>query len=130
MKGTSKTKFCKGTDIPKRSGNYSYFNSDEYKMHYQSKEYPVKRNSGGTWIVGDRTPLNNILPEQLVWLVDNDPNFYGYKEKGTHTHCGKKYDCERSINKCLLGSKYGLPDYKLYICINTQGDFNYNFPEY
>ena len=129
MRGTSKTKFLKGTNTPKHSGNYSYINSDEYRFHYQQMQYPISVINGRL-ILGGNTPLDKVMPEQLCWLMMNDPNFESYRETGTHTYGAKKYDCERTIRRSIIGERSGMHKFYMNICINTRGDFKYNFPEY
>lgn len=128
MNGISKTKCCKGTDIPKRSGNYSFQNSLAYQKHYQRRDYPVT-NKNGCITVGNATPLVSIFPEHVIWLMENDPNFKEYRQEGTHTENGKQYRCGRTITK-QFSSAYGASDWLMSEWITTDGDFDYTFREY
>lgn len=125
MKGTSKTKFCKGTDIPKHSGNYSYYNSDAYKLHYQTQSYRVWKNEYGEIIVGNGRYLRDIISPELERLMLDDPNFQEYRQKGQFRYGAQLYDSDRTVIKNFLND-----DWTLTETINTRGDFKYNFPEY
>ena len=120
MKGTSKTKFCKGTDIPKHSGNFS-----PIRMHWQSRTYYIEQKDGAL-LIGNGTPANKVLPEPLIWLMLHDPNFKSYEQRGTHTRNGKKYTSFRLIHK-----KYtSMSGFVMTEQIDTEGDFDYNFKNY
>ena len=128
-KGTSRDKFCKGTDIPKHAGNFS-----ASTIHYQSlqqKDYKV-RMKDGQLIVGDHTPLSDILPEALVTLAITDPNFKTYSQSGEHSHNEKKYEAYRTLTKFSAFGWHSYLDYSfiLHIGIYTNGDFDYQFPNY
>ena len=124
MYGTSTDKFCKGTNIPKHSGNFSKF-----RMHYCTQSYRVELRNGEL-IVGTHTPATSLFSHALIELMITDPNFRMYEQKGVHTFNGKKYNCWKRINKSLLSECSLRPDFTYYECIDTEGDFEYTFPEY
>lgn len=128
-KGTSRDKVCKGTNIPKHSGNYSY--STIHHQSLQSKDYHV-RLKDGKLIVGDHTPLTKIFPAELVQLALTDENFKLYCQTGTHTHGGKQYEANRSLSKFNACGWHTYLDYQftLRVEIYTDGDFEYTFPDY
>ena len=126
-KGVS-TKLTKdGT--PKHAGNWS-----ATTIHFQSlqfRDYRVRRVDGEL-IVGEKTPLSDILQPELVDAIDRDPNFDSLHQKGTHTYRGKKYEARRSLRRVKV-TWYRMIDGYEYIYreeIFTDGDFNYNFKEY
>ena len=123
MKGISKDKFCKGTDIPKRSGNFS-----PMRMHFQQREYPMERNKDGLMIIGTHTPACCYLPMELLELMGKDRFFKNYRREGVYKHGGKEYKCYMEIYKTAF-SGYGMPDYKFRMCIDTERDFEFEFPE-
>lgn len=131
MRGTSKTKFCKGTDIPKHSGNYSYTT-----VHYASVRKQTWRvwSQGGTLVVGQNTPLASLMSQSIVELAMNDPYFDTYVQKGTHTHGDKQYEAYKSLHKnySFCAEKYSWRNYNFTYeeTIYTDGDFEYNFPNY
>lgn len=124
MYGTSTTKFCKGTNLPKHSGNFS-----KIHMHYSTQSYRVDLQNGEL-IVGTHTRAASIFSTALIELMLTDPNFRMYEQKGTHTYNGKKYTCWKRICKSLFSENSLRPDFTYYECIDTEGDFTYTFPEY
>lgn len=126
-KGTS-TKLTKDGQ-PKHAGNWSF-----HTIHHQSlqhQDYRVRRIDGKL-IVGDHTPLNKVLPQLLVDLIESDPNFKSYKQQGTHTHAGKKYEAYKYLTKFSAFGTHMYIDYQ-YIYreeIYTDGEFDYQFPNY
>lgn len=128
MRGISKTKFCKGTNIPKRSGNFSAFSV--MRMHFKTRTIHIVMRDG-QFIVGNHTPLSALVPVQVEWLMINDPNFDRYRQVGTHTYRGKQYEVTRSIYKSPVANIWDEGDiWRMEETINTEGDFDYNFPEY
>ena len=133
MTGTSKTKFCKGTTIPKHSGNFSAF-----MMHYQSKSYPLELHeyidSDGykskAWFINN-TPASGTLPQDVIALLSHDKFFKFYEREGIYKHpeTGKEYTCTMRICRTFLRG-YGMPEFKFTLGIDTRGDFKFNFPEY
>ena len=129
MRGVSKDKFCKGTTIPKRSGNFSYTT-----VHYQSlqsKDYHVKLRDG-VLIVGENTPLEKVMPgvEQLAL---SDSYFEQYTQRGVHTHNGKKYEARKTLTKREKHYEYCdwmNYDYVYREIIYTDNEFNYTFKNY
>ena len=130
MRGTSTTKFCKGTDIPKHAGNFSYST-----VHYNSRQEKSYRvyYCGGQLVVGaNNTPLVQLLPEAVVELAKNDPNFEEYRQQGTQPVGGKQYEAHKTLRKNMTFGTRSWRNYSfLYILtIYTDGDFDYKFPEY
>ena len=129
MKGVSQTKFCKGTNIPKHSGNFS-----PATIHYrslQSKDYHVRLHNG-VLIVGENTPLEQVMPniEQLALL---DPYFEQYTQRGTHTHNGKQYEAQKTLTKHKEHYQYCdwlNYDFIYREMIYTDYEFDYRFPNY
>lgn len=123
MKGVSKDKFIKGTDIPKRAGNFSHV-----RMRWETRSYPVRYDEiKGELIVGDHTPLRNVMGTYVEQMVLHDPYFKSVTQKGTHTFNGKKYEAEKSLTR----SRYcAFRDYTYREGIDTEKDFHYEFPEY
>lgn len=137
-KGRSATKFTKNGE-PKHAGNWS-----ERSMHYQSlqsKDYYVRllesKETAGikVLIVGDNTPLYQIMGDMVEQLAINDPHFYMYRQAGKYDKIrnGKKYDCSYTLTKNPLAAKSWMINphaFMLRVEIYTEGDFKYNFPEY
>ena len=130
-KCASETKFTKSGE-PKRSGNWSY--QKVHQMNLQSRDYRVCEvvfESGiKCLIVGDNTPLAQLMGEIVATLAMNDEHFDSYTRKGYKTVGVKKYEAKMVLTKanCL----YSYMNYKFLYreMIYTDGDFNYNFPEY
>ena len=126
--GISKDKFCKGTDIPKRSGNYS-----PTTIHFQSlqvRDYKV-RLIDGHLIVGERTPLTEIFKPDVVMAILNDRHFNSYRQEGVKTINGKRYETHRILTKYDARFSYlNEIKYLLREEIYTDFDFDYNFKEY
>ena len=125
-KGVS-TKLAKNGQ-PKHSGNWSAATIHIQSLQY--KDWKVRRIDG-VLIVGEKTKLTDIFPEQLISAIDSDQNFESLNQKGTHTHNGKQYEARRSLRKATV--KWYMWDGYEYIYreeIYTDGDFNYNFKEY
>lgn len=123
-KGKSATKVTKAGE-PKRSGNWSASTIRYQTM--QSKDYCVYAQ-GGKWIVGDHTPLDELMPG-MTEILKNDPYFASYHQEGVHTHGCKQYEAHKTLTMCKHTS------WRLYSLvyretIYTMGDFEYNFPEY
>lgn len=127
MRGFSKTKFCKD-GRPKMSGNYS-----EYTLHrlsLQSKDYDV-HECDGILIVGDHTPLTKLMPPAVMELALTDPHFSTYIEDGYRTVMGKRYEAHVRLTKFSFKTCYREGGWFVYREeIYTDGDFDYNFPEY
>ena len=137
-KGVSAKKFTK-TGEPKHAGNWS-----ERSIHYQSlqsKDYYVRLLKSKEdpeikmLIVGDHTPLYQIMGGIVEQLAINDEHFYMYRQQGKYDKIsnGKLYDCSYTLMKNPLAAKKWMIDpfaFKLRVEIYTEGDFTYNFPEY
>lgn len=127
-KGVSRTKTCKGTDIPKHSGNYSY--SAIHAAFLQSKEYRVTLQDHHL-IVGESTPLAEVFEPALLSAIESDPYFESYTQRGVKTVGNKQYDAQRTLTK--YKSRYNYLNNIKYLYreqIYTDGDFDYNFPNY
>ena len=131
MKGVSTTKFCKHTGDPKHSGNFS-----PMTVHYNSlkcKDYRV-RLCDGILIVGEKTPLSDLMPYAVVELALTDPYFDIYKERGQKTVGVKKYDACKTLRRMANVRSYMKISCDFLFTyreeIYTDGDFNYIFPEY
>ncbi len=112
---------------PKHAGNWSAIT-----IHYQSmqfQDYAVKRIDG-ILVVGNETKLSDIFPEELVRIIDADPNFESLSQVGTHTHNGKQYEARRSLRRVIRYCAYSEREYIYREEIYTDGDFKYNFKEY
>ena len=128
-KAVSATKFTKAGE-PKRSGNWSA--STVHAQSLQSRDYRVKLVDGQL-IVGDHTPLAYVMDQVgaiVEELVTNDVYFSQLVRDGHKTIRGKKYESRKTLKRIHL--QYSM-DNVLYIYreeIYTDGDFDYNFPEY
>ena len=127
-KGVSKDKFTKDGRL-KRSGNFSYST-----IHYQSlqcKDYKV-RLIDKQLIVGTHTPLSSLYPQELVNLALNDGYFERYVRNGVKTINGKQYEVESHLTRRHIHYDYNYINYEFTYreMIYTDGDFDYNFPEY
>ena len=116
--------------MPKHSGNFSY--ATFHKQSLQSMDYRVKRAANGHLIVGDHTPLLSILPTAVVSLAMHDPSFDSIKLRWHKTINGKQYEaCKRLTRQSSYGAKCWLDFEFIYREeIYTDGEFDYNFPEY
>lgn len=121
MKGISKTKFIKGTDIPKRAGNFS-----PCTMRWETRSYPVHMIDGEL-IVGNSTPLRNVMGAYVEQMVLHDPFFDSVTLKGKHTFNGKQYEAEKLLTRSRFGKMY---DFAYREGIDTEKEFKYIFPEY
>ena len=131
-KGVSETKFTKSGQ-PKRSGNWS-----AATIHYQSlksKDYPVwvKEFESGIKIlvVGEKTPLPYIMGEKAMTLALGDPHFDSYRRSGEKTVGNKPHEAHMTLTKSKI--KYYIDKYRwgtLRMEIYTDGDFDFEFPEY
>lgn len=135
-KGCSETKFTKAGE-PKHAGNWS-----ASKIHYQSlqvRDYYVryvtdKGNGIQKLIVGDHTPLAELMGTQVEWLAMRDENFDTYTQSGYNSKIvpGKKYEAYRRLCKSKLISSWEINPHAFTYreAIYTEGDFEYYFPEY
>lgn len=128
-KGISATKFTKDGE-PKRSGNWSVST-----IHYQSlqfRDYQV-RYENGRLIVGDHTPLADVMGKmgyEIEELAKNDEYLKAISREGYAPIGGKKYESRKILTRTLR--RYSIYDVR-YVYreeIYTDGDFDYNFPEY
>lgn len=128
-KAVSATKFTKAGE-PKRSGNWSY--STVHHQSLQSRDYRV-RYENGRLIVGDHTPLADIMGKMgyaIEELARNDEYLKSIHREGYASIRGKKYQSSKLLTRVNL--QYSIDDVR-YIYreeIYTDGDFDYNFPEY
>ena len=123
MQGVSKDKFCKGTDVPKHAGNFSPCR--EIYKHYKRATYPI-RVENGCMIIGNHTPVEAVLDAHLICLIQDDPYFNRYEQKGTHTFNGTKYPASKSVYRSLIDPKLLIYEES----ISTNGDFTWEFPDY
>lgn len=127
-KGTSRDKLTKDGQ-PKHAGNWSY--SAIHNQSLQHQDYHVRRINGEL-IVGDHTPLNKIFSQAIADEATNNPYFAQYSEQGVKTVSGKQYEAQRSIRRCMAYGAHMWMDYEFiyHEQIYTDGDFDYNFPNY
>lgn len=126
-KGTSRDKLTKDGQ-PKHSGNWSY--STIHSQSLQHQEYHVRRINGEL-IVGDHTPLSKIFSPGIVFETNN-PHFSSYTERGTKTVGIKQYEARRTLWRFWAYGSHMYLNYEFVYReeIYTDGDFNYNFPNY
>lgn len=127
-KGVSRTKTCKGTNLPKHSGNYSY--SSIHALFLQSKEYRVTLKDHHL-IIGNNTPLSDVFEPTLLAAIESDPLFESYTQRGTHTYGNKQYEAQRTLTR--FRPRYAYLEDIRYLYreqIYTDGDFDYIFPNY
>lgn len=133
-KGTSETKFTKTGD-PKHAGNWS-----AAKIRLQTtqfKDYYVRyRKNPETGIeilvVGDHTPLAEIMGEMVATLAMRDPHFNVYCQTGEYRGLGngKGYSSSYTLRKTMYQSRWDPHAFVLRCEICTEGDFTFNFPNY
>lgn len=131
-KGISTTKFTKSGD-PKRAGNWS-----AETIHYQSlqsRDYPVwvKTYENGIQIlmVGKQTPLSFLMGEMVASLALTDKHFDYYRRVGVNKTGGKAHDANMTLRKNQIKSYWNKDRWGIYREeIYTDGDFDYQFPEY
>ena len=131
-KGISKTKFTKAGD-PKRAGNWSVSTIRQQSLQFRDYRVWVKTFETGVQIlmVGENTPLSFLMGVAIATAVMNDKYFQTYRRTGTKKVGRKEYDADMVLTKFTGGSywlqdKWGIYREEIY----TDGDFNYNFPEY
>lgn len=129
MNGISTTKFCKGTDIPKRSGNFS-----PMTVHYNSRRertYHVYFQAGEL-IVGEHTPLEHLLPLPVVLLALHDEHFEEYRQQGVHTINGKEYEAHKTLRKVTTFGTRSWRNYRFTYTetIYTDYEIKHDFPNY
>ncbi|MBO5369018.1 hypothetical protein J6A32_10415 [Methanocorpusculum sp.] len=114
---------------PKHAGNWSA--STIHAQSLQCRDYHVIRKNGQL-IVGDHTPLSGIMGNAIAELATTNPRFDAYVEKGVKTVNGQQYEAQRSLRRFTpCGSSiYFAYEFIYREQINTDGDFDYNFPEY
>ena len=126
-KGTSRKLTKDGK--PKHAGNWSA--QTIHVQSLQSRDYHVRRIDG-ILIVGDHTKLSSILGEAIAILAENNKYFDQYVEKGQKIVGRKSYDAERSLRRFAARDSHSYLDFEFIYReqIYTDGDFDYNFPEY
>lgn len=127
-KGTSRKLTKDGQ--PKHAGNWSF--QAIHAQSLQSKDWHVKRGANGELIVGDHTPLWKIMGEAVATLAETNDRFNEYVECGKKEVGRKQYDAQRSLKRFLPYGSHVWIDYEFIYReqIYTDGDFDYNFPEY
>ena len=126
-KGVSKDKLTKD-GRPKRAGNFSY--STIHHQSLQSRDYYVVLKDGQL-IVGEHTPLSQVMGDLIATLALTDAHFGSYVQDGEKTVAGKKHEAHRRLTR--YNARYSYLDAIRFIYreeIYTDGDFDYNFPEY
>lgn len=128
----SKTKVTKD-GRPKRAGNFSY--SVFHAQSMQSKDYHVKKviNEYGNeiLIVGDHTPLWELMGGLVEELALRDKTFDTYTQQGYKTIGSKKYEAHKTLKKSRISMRYGYElDFIYREQIYTDKDFEYQFIEY
>lgn len=134
-KGTSTTKFTKAGE-PKHAGNWSASSIEHQTL--QTRDYPVyvrKNDETGIriLIVGEHTPLSEIMGELVHTLAITDEHFYQYRQEGEFRGLGngKSYASAYTLTKRRAYTTMIAPHrYVLRLEICTRGDFTYNFPNY
>lgn len=127
--GFSKDKVCKGTDIPKRAGNFSP--STIHRQSLVARDYRVSIKDGNL-IVGEGTLLTKLFEPMVVAAIQSDPYFREYRQHGVKTINGKQYEAHRILTKFETRYAY-LNENVKYILreeIYTDFDFEWNFNEY
>lgn len=110
------------------SGNYS--ESTLHRLSLQCKDYDVHEQDG-ILIVGDHTPLSKLMPSAVVELALTDRYFGYYVRDGFRTVFGKKYEAHMRLTKHHFKTCFREDGWFSYREeIYTDGDFDYNFPEY
>ena len=129
----SKNKVTKA-GYPKMAGNFSY--QTFHHQQLQSKDYYVKLHvyeSGvKTLIVGDHTPLAEIMGYDTERLAINDEHFDAYVRRGVKTIGGKEHEAYMRLTKVNTRKSWMLDPHAFVYReeIYTDGDFNYPFPNY
>lgn len=131
-KGFSRSKFTKTGD-PKRAGNWSANTIHSQSLQYRDYRVWVQKYESGIEVlmVGDKTPLASLMGEAVASLAMKDPYFRSYYREGVKTVGTKQYEANMRLNKSKgspiwLSLHWGIYREEIY----TDGDFNYQFPEY
>lgn len=126
-KGTSRKLTKDGQ--PKHAGNWSF--QAIHLQSLQSKDWHVRRVNGRL-IIGDHTPVADVLGGMVEEIARSNEHFSEYVETGTKTVGRKQYDAQRSLKRFLPYGSHVWIDYEFIYReqIYTDGDFDYNFPEY
>ena len=125
-KGTSKTKVSKCGE-QKHAGNFSY-----QTIHYQSlqsKDYFVC-NQNGVLIVGKETLLSELMGADVMQLALTDEHFSAYYQDGVKTIGNKEHEAHKRLTKIRSRYRYTEAEFIYREEIYTDGDFDYDFPEY
>ena len=122
---------------PTRAGNFSY--STFREQHLLCKDYYVRlhtyENGIQILIVGDHTPLAELMGELVATLAMRDEHFSQYTQRGTHTEpeTGKEYEAIKTLTKNQLTRRFWQLDYHAFTyreMIYADGELDYEFPEY
>lgn len=118
----------------KMSGNFSY-----QTFHYQSlqsKDYYVRKkvyDSGiEQLIVGERTPLAQVMGETIATLALKDEHFEMYIQSGIKKIGVREYEMRVTLRRNMCVSRWSF-DPHLFILrveIYTDGELHFEFPEY
>ena len=113
---------------PKHSGNFSY-----QTMHYQSlqsRDYPV-REKDGKLIVGDHTPLYELMPIAVYELAVVDECFESVRRKVKVILDGKEYEGYKTLTRRYYpGGAFDNYQFIYREQVYTDFDFDYQFKEY
>ena len=120
----------------KRAGNFSRATFHSQQLQFKDYYVRLRTYESGiqTLIVGDHTPLAQIMGETVATLAMRDEHFDLYQQKGEYTRIGNKrvYEAFRMLRKNSLIVSWRLDPHAFTYreMIYTEGDFKYNFPEY
>ena len=117
------------TGEPKHSGNFSYMTMHNQSLQFH--DYPVRKKDGKL-IVGDHTPLYELMPMAVYELALTDKYFSTYAREGTMNVGGREYECEKILYKRHYYCAYDLNPYAFVYRekVYTDFDFEYQFKEY
>ena len=114
--------------VPKHSGNFSY-----QSMHYQSlqsRDYPV-REKDGKLIVGDHTPLYELMPIAVYELAVVDEQFESVCRKCTVVVDGKEYEGYKTLTRRhYSGAAFSQYDFVYREQVYTDFEIEVEFTEY
>jgi hypothetical protein len=90
----------------------------------QAQDYPVQYIDG-SWIVGRKTPLELFVPESVIAFLTSCSYFNELKLLSRIEHDDKQYRTFYYIRR----SEYS-GNLNLRICVDTNGDFEYEFENF
>ena len=113
---------------PKHAGNFSWHTHHEQSLRF--KDYRVWRTADGHLIVGEHTPLLSLVPTEVVQLAMFEPTFDNITLRWFKTVGGKRYDANKHLSRFNGGRGWNDFEFIYREEIYTDGDFNYDFPNY